>query len=278
MRFSSLFLFVLLALPLASCGSSPEEKETKIDSRSAEEIFSSGQKSLDKDLYKTAAKEFDEIERLHPYADVAPQAKLLAAYARYLNEDYEEAIIGFDQYLQLYPSDKQAPYALYLKSLCYYEQISDVTRDQEMTRRALEALQLVISRYPTTDYAKEAKLKLDLVYDHLAGKEMEIGRWYQSQIQLQAAINRFRTVIDQYQTTSHTPEALYRLVECYTALGLTDEARRNAVVLGNNFPGSPWYADAYKLVGGDPKVIKALPNDPDAEKPGFLDRAWNSVF
>jgi len=277
MRLSSLFLYSVLAFSLVACGSTKKAEEAAPDTRKAEEIFASGQQALAKDLYKTAYKEFDEIERLHPYADVAPEAKLLSAYAHYLNEDYEEAVSGFDQYLQLYPSDKQAPYALYLKALCYYEQISDVTRDQEMTRRALEALQLVVSRYPTTDYAKEAKLKLDLTYDHLAGKEMEIGRWYQEQNQLQAAINRFRAVIDQYQTTSHTPEALFRLVECYTELGLHDEARSNAAVLGHNFPGSPWYLDAYKLVGGDPAAIKGE-TDAAPSKPGFFGRAWKSVF
>jgi outer membrane protein assembly factor BamD len=157
--------------------------------------------------------------------------------------------------------------------MCYYEQISDVTRDQDMTRSAMENLQLVVSRYPSSDYAREAKLKLDLTNDHLAGKEMEIGRWYQGQNQLQAAIGRFRAVIDQYQTTSHTPEALYRLVECYAALGLMEEAKRNAAVLGHNFPGSNWYQDAYAIVGGDPN---AKPSD--SKKSGFLDRAWDRLF
>lgn len=272
MRLSQFFLIPLIILPLVAC-SSDKKDEVKPDDRTAEQIYSAAQTALAKERYTTAAKEFSEIERLHPYADVAPESKLLAAYANYMNENYDEAIIGFDQYLQLYPSEKQAPYALYLKALCYYEQISDVVRDQEMTQRAMEALQLVVSRYPETDYAKEARFKLDLTVDHLAGKEMEIGRWYQRQHQLQAAINRFKMVVDQYQTTSHTPEALFRLVECYAALGLMDEARRNAAVLGNNYPGSPWYQDAYALVGGDSAAQPA-----DESKPGFLGRAWKSVF
>jgi outer membrane protein assembly factor BamD len=265
-------LTALLCLPLlTACGSSSKKEETA-DARPAQEFFDEGNKLMEKDRYTAAAKSFDEIERQHPYSDLAPKAKFLAAHARYLNENYEEAIIAYDQFLQLYPSSAQAPRAMYEKALCYYEQISDVSRDQDMTRRAMELLELVRTRYPQSGEAKEAAIKLDLTRDHLAGKEMEIGRWYQRQSQLQAAISRFRTVVDQYQTTSHVPEALHRLIESYTALGLTAEAKRTAAVLGHNFPGSPWYQDTYRLVA-DPNTPPA-----DEKKPGWLGRTFKDIF
>ncbi len=274
LRLFRLFLLVLLALPiLSACSSTPTEDEKAPPERPAQELFDEGKKALDEEHYQTAWKAFDEVERQHPYADMAPKAKLLSAYAHYMNEDYDEAVIGFDQFLQLHPSNPDAPYALYLKGLCYYEQISDVSRDQEMTRRAMEALQLVVTRYPESDYAREATLRLDLTRDHLAGKEMNIGRWYQGQQQYQAAINRFRSVVDQYQTTSHVPEALHRLIECYLALGLKDEASKTAAVLGHNYPGSPWYQDSYALLGVDPAVKPV-----DVEQPSWLSRAVGHIF
>lgn len=274
LRLLRLFLVLVLALPfLSACSSTSSDEEKAPPERPAQELFDEGRKALDEDLYQTAWKAFDEVERQHPYSDLAPQSKLLSAYAHYLHEDYDAAIIGFDQFMQLHPSSEDAPYALYLKGLCYYEQISDVSRDQEMTRRAMEALQLVVTRYPESDYAREATLRLDLTRDHLAGKEMSIGRWYQGQQQYQAAINRYRSVVDQYQTTTHVPEALHRLIECYTALGLTEEARRTAVVLGHNYPGSAWYQDSYAIVGSDPSAVPA-----EAEKPGWFSRAIDSVF
>ena len=267
-------LIACLALPLllAGCSSDPSEKDAPPE-RPAQELFDEAQKAMADDRFATASKSFDELERQHPYSDLAPKARLLSAYAHYMNEDYDEAIIGFDQFLQLHPGSEDAPYALYLKALCYYEQISDVSRDQDMTRRAMENLALVSSRYHDSTYAKEAALKLDLTRDHLAGKEMEIGRWYQGQEQLQAAIGGFRMVVDTYQTTSHVPEALHRLVECYAGLGLVEEARQTASVLGHNYPGSPWYQDTYAIIGGDPEAKPA-----DADRPGWLGRTWDSVF
>ncbi len=258
--------FIVL-LALGACSTDKGDAEKAPPERPAQELFDEGQKALEKERYVGAVESFDEVERQHPYSDLAPKAKLLSAYAHYMGEDYEDAIAGFDSFLQLHPNNPDAPYALYLKALCYYEQISDVSRDQDMTRKAMEALALVSSRYPASPYAKEAAIKLDLTRDHLAGKEMDIGRWYQRQNQLQAAINRFRTVVDTYQTTSHVPEALHRLVECYVSLGLTEEARRTAAVLGHNFPGSSWYQDSYALVGGDPA---ARPADGNASATGWL--------
>lgn len=276
-RMSGLFrvlVFGGMLIPLLMVGACSSIKGADQDKkapkeRPAQELFDEGQKALEKGRYVGASESFDELERQHPYADLAPKAKLLSAYAHYQAEDYDAAIAGFDRFLQLHPGNADAPYALYLKALCYYEQISDVSRDQDMTRKAMEALALVAARYPSSPYAREATLKLDLTRDHLAGKEMEIGRWYQRQDQLQAAINRFRTVVDTYQTTSHVPEALHRLVESYLRLGLVGEARETATVLGHNFPGSPWYQDTYALLGGDPK---ARPYD--APRGGW----WRSLF
>ncbi len=272
LRLLRLFLLLLIALPLLAACSSDKTEEAPPE-RPAQDLFEEGKKALDEDHYQVAWKAFDEVERQHPYSDLAPKAKLLSAFAHYSNEDYDAAIIGFDQFMQLHPSSEDAPYALYLKGLCYYEQISDVSRDQEITRRAMEALQLVVTRYPASTYAREATLRLDLTRDHLAGKEMNIGRWYQGQQQYQAAINRYRTVVDQYQTTSHVPEALHRLIESYTALGLKEEARQTALVLGQNYPGSPWYQDSYALIGNDPQAVPAEQN-----RPGWLGRAIGHIF
>ncbi len=276
MRYLSFLLALFLLLPLTACSSSSDKAETEAaPPQEASALFAEGQTALEKNRYIAASKAFDELERQHPYSDLAPRAKLLSAYAHFLNEEYEEAVVGFDKFLSLHPSSEDAPYALYQKGMCYYEQISDVSRDQEMTKRAMEILETVRTRYPNSPYAREATLKLDLTRDHLAGKEMEIGRWYQKQDQLPAAIARFRTVVDQYQTTSHVPEALHRLIESYTSLGLHEEARETALVLGTNFPGSPWYQDTYRLVA-DPNTPPA--NSNSESKPGWFSRAIDSVF
>jgi outer membrane protein assembly factor BamD len=172
----------------------------------------------------------------------------MSGYANYMNGKYDEAIISLDRFIELHPGNRDAPYAYYLKALSYYEQISDVGRDQKMTRLALNAMREVVRRFPNTAYARDARLKLDLARDHLAGKEMSIGRYYQRRDDYLAAINRYRSVIEQFQTTTHVPEALHRLTECYLALGITDEAQMSAAVLGHNFPGSRWYEDSYAIL------------------------------
>jgi len=172
----------------------------------------------------------------------------MAAYSYYQQNRYDDAIVALDRFIQLHPTNRDVAYAYYLKGLSYYEQISDVARDQEMTEKALSTLDELIKRFPTSKYARDAKLKLDLTYDHLAGKEMEIGRYYHNQGHYLAAINRFKAVIDNYQTTTHVPEALHRLTEAYLALGVPDEARKTAAILGHNFPGSEWYNDSYGMV------------------------------
>jgi outer membrane protein assembly factor BamD len=218
--------------------------------RPVEEIYNEAMNQLGQRNYVAAAKAFDEVERQHPYSVWATKAQLMSAFAYYQKNRYDEAIIALDRFIQLHPGNKEIAYAYYLKGLSYYEQISDVGRDQRMTDNALKSLQEVVTRFPDSTYARDAKLKIDLARDHLAGKEMEIGRWYLNQRQYLAAIGRFRSVIEQYQVTTHVPEALHRLTECYLGLGVRDEAQTAAAVLGYNFPGSPWYLDTYALLEG----------------------------
>jgi outer membrane protein assembly factor BamD len=255
------------ALLGAACSSTEEDKYVE---RPVEQIYNSAVDALTAEKYFTAAKEFDEVDRQHPYSVWATKAQLMAAYANYQNNKYDEAIVGLDRFIQLHPSNRDVAYAYYLKALCYYEQISDVQRDSKMTELALKAFDEVVRRFPETSFARDARLKIDLTYDHLAGKEMEVGRFYLVRGHYVGAINRFRTVIDKYQTTSHVPEALHRLVECYLALGLTEEARKMAAVLGYNYPGSQWYSDSYALV----ETGKL----PEGERPGLVARAWRSIF
>ena len=195
-----------------------------------------------------AAISFDEVDRQHPYSVWATKAQLMSAYALYQTNKYDEAIISLDRFIQLHPSNRDTPYAYYLKALSYYEQISDVGRDQKMTELAMRMLNEVMVRFPKSTYAQDSKLKIDLTRDHLAGKEMEIGRYYERKGQYLAAINRFKIVTEKYQTTTHVPEALHRLTESYLALGIVDQAKETAAILGHNFPGSEWYVDTYEII------------------------------
>jgi len=240
-------LAALLAIGLAACGS---DDEVPYEERAADDLYSSGLGAMQEGEYEDAARLFDEVERQHPYSVAAPKAQLMAAYANYLDNKYDDAINALDRFIELHPGSEDIAYAYYLKALCYYEQISDVGRDQKMTKLALSSLDEVIRRFPETSYARDARLKRDLALDHLAGKEMEVGRYYLDRGEYLAAINRFRIVVKSFQTTSHVPEALHRLVECYLAVGITGEAQATAAVLGHNFPGSDWYADSYYLLTG----------------------------
>ena len=237
-------LVLLAGLALVACSSD----QPKIPDQPPEVLYNQGYDLVQAGKFKQAAAMFDEVERQHPYSTWATQAQLMSAYAHYVNNEYDDAIIGLEHFIDLHPGHRNAPYAYYLKALCYYEQIVDVGRDQKNTELALQSLAEVVARFPNTDYARDASLKLDLTRDHLAGKEMEIGRYYETRGQWVAAINRFRTVIERYQTTTHVPEALSRLVECYLALGVTDEAQTAGAVLGYNFPGTDWYQDSYALL------------------------------
>ena len=246
----AVLLALCLALFLAACSNNEEAIPADPNEASVEELYDRAVVTIEDGEYRTAAALFDDVERLYPYSVWAPRAQLMAAYAYYLNNDYADAINALDRFISLHPGSKDAPYALYLKALCYYEQISDVRRDQQMTREARNALNEVIRRYPDSRYARDARLKRDLAVDHLAGQEMGIGRYYQRKGDFLASINRYRTVIAQFQTTTHVPEALHRLVESYLALGVTREAQATAAVLGYNFPGSQWYTDSYYLLTG----------------------------
>ena len=220
--------------------------------RDVNSLYSAARLRLDQNRYREAAQLFDEVERQHPYSVWARRAQLMSAFSYYLAREYTESISSAQRFLAVHPGNKDAPYAYYLIALDYYEQISDVTRDQKITQQALDSLGELIRRYPDTSYAADARLKIDLVNDHLAGKEMEVGRFYQRRAQWLAAALRFRKVIDDYQTTTHTPEALHRLTESYLALGIRDEAKKAAAVLGTNYPGSAWYQRSYRLMQENP--------------------------
>lgn len=236
---------LMLAAILSACSTSDEAEYIESP---VEELYNDAHNALLAGEFEESAKKFDEVERQHPYSIWATKSQLMAAYANYENEKYDEAVIALDRFIQLHPSNKDVPYAMYLKGLSYYEQISDVGRDQLMTDLAQKTFRELIKRYATSKYARDARLKLDLTFDHLAGKEMEIGRYYTSRNQCIAALSRFKSVVQKFDTTSHVPEALHRMIECYLQLGLEEEAKRAAAVLGHNFPGSEWYVDSYQIV------------------------------
>jgi outer membrane protein assembly factor BamD len=211
-------------------------------------IYEDAWKKIRNEDWVNAAKQFDEVERQHPYSIWARRAMLMSAFCYYRANHYTEAISTADSYIQLHPGSREVAYAFYLKAISLYEQIVDVGRDQSNTEDALTALQDVVQRFPDTEYARDATLKIDLTLDHLAGKEMAVGRYYLRQGDYIGAINRFKSVVEQYQKTSQIAEALERLVEAYYAMGIYNEAQSAAAVLGANYPGSPWYEDAYKLL------------------------------
>lgn len=245
-------LALAAAAALTGCGwFGGSDKDATYTEQPVEVLYNKALDDLGRQEYKAAAKEFEEVDRQHPYSVWATKAQIMAAFTYYQSNKYDDAIIALDRFIQLHPGHRDIPYAYYLKGLCYYEQISDVGRDQRMTQNALEALSDVAKRFPDSPYARDARLKVELTIDHLAGKEMEIGRYYQKQKQYVGAINRYRVVIERYQTTTHVPEALHRLVESYLALGVQNEAKETAAVLGFNFPGSDWYADSYFLITGE---------------------------
>jgi len=265
---SKLLASLSLALLLASCGG---DKELEYVERPPEELYNSAYAQLLDNNYEEAARLFDEVERQHPYSIWAPRAQLMSAFAHYQDNKYDEAINTLDRFIQLNPGSREVSYAYYLKAVSYYEQISDVQRDQKMTEEALGSLEEVVRRFPETSYARDAELKIDLARDHLGGKHMTIGRYYQQQGEYLAAINRFQIVVRDFQTTTHTPEALMRLVECYLAMGVIDEAQANAAVLGYNFPGSDWYKDAYDM-------LVAANVNPQVEGSSPSRGSWTSTF
>ncbi|GIX16884.1 MAG: outer membrane protein assembly factor BamD [Rhodothalassiaceae bacterium] len=264
--FGMLRLAVSILVPLAFLvlpGCSSSKKDTYI-ARDVNVLYNLGYENLLRKRWQVAAAAFDEVERQHPYSSWARRAQLMSAYAHYMNRKYDDAILAAERFLSLHPGSKLASYAHYLIAVSYFEQMTDVYRDQTVTLKARDALREVIKRYPETDYATDAKLKLALVEDQLAAHDMMVGRFYLKQGHYLAAILRFRHVLQEYQTSTQTPEALHRLVEAYSALGIEDEARRYAAVLGANFPGSRWYRYSYALL--EKKTLK------EDRKRGFF--AW----
>ncbi len=264
-----LLLLGLLITSLAACSSAPTEEIEYVE-RSVEDIYNKAYERIQDGDFRRAALEFDEVERQHPYSQWARRAMVMSAYAYYRQNKYSDAILAAKRFISLHPGNKQAPYMYYLIAQSQYEQISDISRDQQNTELAHQALIDLIRRYPNTDYARDARLKLDLTIDHLASKEMEIGRYYLTRNSHIAAIKRFKNVVLHYQQTTHIEEALHRLTEAYLTLGLEEEARETAAVLSYNYPSSEWYRDSYRmLVERDfkPAVTQA-----------WYKRAWKQIF
>lgn len=270
MRYSSIILLSLIVMFVSGCAGFKTQEELTAE-QTADALYESAAAALDKKKYLEATKLFEEVERQHPYSQWATQAQLMSAYSSYKDQRYDEAILALDRFIQLHPGNEDVDYAHYLKALCYYEQISDVSRDQFMTEQALDSLQAVIRRFPNSEYARDARLKSDLTLDHLAGKEMEVGRYYLKRGEVQAAINRFLIVVKDYQTTTHIAEALHRLVEAYLSVGLKQEALRVASVLGHNYPGNQWYERSFALL--DEEGRKAL-----QAKKGWMERTVDSLL
>lgn len=249
-------IFTLLPiLFLVGCGLFSDDETIDENSAkeplTAEELFNDAMDLFVVKEFKGAVEAFEEVDKEYPYSPWAAQAQIMAAYSAYRAQQYDDAIAILERFVKLNPAHKRTPYAYYLRALCYYDQISDVARDQKMTREAEQALRDVIARYPNSDYARDATLKLELTDDHLAGKEMEIGRYYLQRDEYVAAINRFKFVVERFETTAHAPEALHRLVEAHLRIGLKDEAKRYAAVLGYNYPGSDWYQFSYAMLDGE---------------------------
>lgn len=260
-KMTGLWVVPVAFLVLAGCSSSEEDVYISAD---VSTLYNAASDFLDRRQWTRAAQVFNEVERQHPYSEWARRAQLMAAYAHYKARDFDDAILAAERFLSLHPGSRSAPYAYYLIGISHYAQIQDVRRDQRITRQAHDALLEVIRRFPDTDYARDAKAKFELTRDQLAAKEMTVGRFYQRDELYLAAISRFQTVVEVYPNTSHAPEALHRLVECYVALGIQEEAQAYAAVLGHNYGDTKWYAYSYSLVTGEPLVRI------DDAKTGFL--------
>lgn len=284
MTFKKLTLtgLVFCALSLSGCSyfKDEEEKQTSTSPSAQTEtaepetaviLYNKGLKAMKDGEYRVAVTSFEDVERKYPYSEYATDAQLLAGKAAYEGRFYDDAIIALDRFIELHPGNDQIDYAYYLQALCYYEQISDVSRDQQTTKDTLQALDTLIKRFPNSEYTRDAQLKRDLTLDHLAGKEMEIGRYYLTRGHKNASINRFLTVIRNYQTTTHVPEALHRLVEAYLSLGIEDESMKIATILAHNYPGNKWYEKTYKLLNPE------LRDELNKER-SWLDRTVDSIL
>jgi outer membrane protein assembly factor BamD len=260
----------LLAVPLMAC-SLFNKDEDYVPDQPADKLYNQGLYLLNQEQdYKEAAKKFDAVDRENPYSDWARKALLMSAFAYYQSQQYTDCINSAERYVTLHPGSPDAAYAHYLIGSSYYDQILDVTRDQARAEKAINALEEVVRKYPDSEYATAARKKIDMARDQLAGKEMEIGRYYMNKRDFVGAINRFKVVVTQYQTTRHVEEALERLTEAYVSLGLMDEAQTAAAVLGHNFPDSPWYKDSYNLV-------KGAGGEPNENKESWISTAFKTI-
>ena len=269
---------IAIAVGVAGCGGKAKDKaKEQFNEQPVEALYNNAADLLDKHRWSEAATAFDEVERQHPYSSWARRSMLMSAYANYQANKYDDAIKDAQQFISLHPGNIGAPYAYYLVAICYFEQIMDVGRDQSNTQAALNALLEVTRRFPESEYARDARLKIDMTYDQLAGKEMEIGRFYEARDQHLAAINRFKTVVEDpnYQKTTHAAEALHRLVECYLSVGMISEAQKAAAVLGYNYPGSEWYQRSYALMKTN---NVPMPTHAEAKQKGWLTKTFVGLF
>ncbi|MBA3068427.1 MAG: outer membrane protein assembly factor BamD [Hyphomonas sp.] len=258
-RLTSLPLaFAVCALALGGCQSTKRNAELAYVERPVEQLYNQAAAKLDSRDFPNAILLFSEVERQHPYSEWARKSMVMSAYASYKTRDYTTALAATERYLALHPGGSEAEYAYYLTALCYFDQITDVGRDQATTEQARTALNDIVRRFPESEYAKDARIKLDMVNDQLAGKEMTVGRWYLRSNQTLAAVNRFRNVVETYQTTSHAPEALHRLVEAYLTLGLKDQALAAGATLGYNYPDTDWYKMSYRLLTNEGVDLEAV--------------------
>lgn len=247
-RIAAMVLLPTILLTAGGCARNKVKGDTAYVASDVNTLYALAKERSDKGDYEIAAKLFDEVERQHPYSVWARRAQMMSAFSYYMAQKYPDAVSSAQRFLTIHPGNKDAAYANYLIAMSYYQQITDVTRDQKITQQASDSFNELIRRYPQSRYSNDARLKLDLINDHLAGKEMEVGRFYQRSGQWLASTNRFRIVVDKYQTTTHTPEALERLVETYLNLGMREEAQKAAAVLGRNYPGTKWYKRSYELM------------------------------
>ena len=264
------FFLMFLGFLLTGCSSTLDEK---LEDQPVGQLYQKGMDLLKEKKYEKAAQTFDEVDRQHPYSEWATQAQIMSAYAHYQAQKYPKALAALETFISLHPAHKDIAYAYYLQGLCYYEQIPPIERDQQATVLAYDAFKELVNRFPTTGYAKDARYKLILLRNILATKEMDAGRYYQKRRAYVGALNRFRTVVKDYQETDQVPEALHRMVESYIALGLLKEAQMTAAVLGHNYPDNPWYADTYLLMKG-----KDFRPEENRGQGSWFEKAWKGTF
>ncbi len=267
-------LLLLAVAALAACSSSSNDED--VSKIPVEQLYNQGLDALNAGRYTIATKRFDQLQSNYPYSAWAASAQLMDAYAQYASGKFSDSSATLDRFIQLHPTSKDIAYAYYLRALDFYEQIVDVQRDQKNTQLALAAHKEVVNRFPDSAYARDARFKIDLCLDHLAGQEMSIGRWYEGQGLYAAAINRYQRVVQDYQMTNMAPEALYRLTEIYMLIGMPDQAKKTASVLQHNYPNSEWYRDSWNLLVDDHQVSGKPVGE--ADNSGFLHRVFGWIF